>query len=161
MARRIGREAVIVYTDKHRVPFQIDEGDYEAVSRYPWHIGSRGYPMTKIGKWPTATTVALHQFLLGPASDGFEWDHRDRDKLNNQRSNIRELNRPANVRNTGLRKTNTSGVKCVHWVATSRKWRARITLERGPQKHLGYFLTLDAAEAACRIAYSELFGDSQ
>lgn len=34
---------MIVLTDKHHLPFEIDEADYEAVSRYAWHIVN-GYP---------------------------------------------------------------------------------------------------------------------
>jgi hypothetical protein len=35
---------MILYTQKWKVPFQIDEADLEVVSRYGWHIGSGGYP---------------------------------------------------------------------------------------------------------------------
>ena len=35
------------YTDKFKIPFQIDDEDYEIISNYgPWFIDAHGYPST-------------------------------------------------------------------------------------------------------------------
>ena len=91
---------MILYTLKHRIPFQIDEDDYDIVSRFSWHVPiSRGelmYPTTSTSKFMPdgQRALFLHILLLGKASDGFEWDHRNQDKLDNQRSNLRLVPQP-------------------------------------------------------------------
>lgn len=151
---------MIVYTDKHRVPFQIDEDDYEAVSHYSWHIEDSGYPRTHVGKRPTACKLLLHAFLLGRAPEGFEWDHINRDRLDNQRHNIRIVTHTVNTRNVGLSRRNKSGVKGVNWDTWRGKWRASIR-NGGPKIHVGYFDILTEAIAARLTAEQELWGENR
>jgi hypothetical protein len=101
---------MIVLTDKHRVPFQIDDVDHEAVSRYSWCLLTCGYPATAVGKGSLRRVVTLHEFLLGAAPVGLEWDHINRDKLDNRRSNLRVVSHAVNNRNKGKRKDNATGV---------------------------------------------------
>lgn len=84
---------MILYTYKNHIPFQIDDSDYEAVSYYSWCIVGV-YPATNIRKhcngiWVRYRTLYLFNFLLGKAPENMQWDHIDRDGLNNQRHNIR------------------------------------------------------------------------
>ena len=146
---------MILYTDKHRVPFQIDEADYEAVSRYAWHLDTAGYPVTHFGKWPRTRHGRLHALLLGPAPAGLQWDHRDRDKLNNQRGNLRAVTGTVNQRNKGLQSNNSSGINGVHWDPERNKWRAEIRLP-GLNKNLGRFDSIAEASSARKVA-EELF----
>lgn len=92
-----GPPSVVVLTDKHRVPFQVDEGDHEGVSHYAWHIDGAGYPITTCGKWPTRRPVRLHVFLLGPAPAGLVWDHVNGDKRDNRRANLRAVTNQVNT----------------------------------------------------------------
>lgn len=148
---------MIVYTDKHRIPFQIDEQDYEAVCRYSWCIGGAGYPQTHIGKGATLRTIRLHMFLLGPAPDGMEWDHEKRDRLDNRRSKLRAVTRQINRRNTGPRPSNTTGVTGVKRIKGIRdRWRASIKIA-GREKHLGYFQSVEEAAAARHAAEQEMW----
>lgn len=137
---------VIVYTDKHRIPFIIDADDYEAVSRYFWCV-YQGYPTTNIGKRPNGRAITLHQFLLGHAPEGFEWDHRDRDRLNNRRSNLRLATDTLNSRNRGIQKNNKSGVRGVIEARVRGRWIAGITVN-GKRKQIGTFSTIEEAAAA-------------
>jgi hypothetical protein len=151
---------MIVYTDKHRIPFQIDEADAFAVSRYSWQIDNHGYPSTTIGKWPTTKRpLRLHQFLLGRAPDGKEWDHEDRDRRNNVRSNIRAVDDTVSARNTGRRRDNTSGVRGVSRRKDCDRWSATIKVA-GRSKYIGTFTTLEAACAARTTAERDLWGDA-
>jgi len=144
---------MIVLTDKHKIPFQIDPEDYEAVSRYPWCIGGPGYPFSKTGKYPNDTAITLHQFLLGKAPPGLEWDHINRDKLDNRRANLRAVTRSINGRNIGLRRHNTSGVTGVYWFKPIKRWYARINVGKGRKYvHLGYHPSYEAAVAARKAA---------
>lgn len=145
---------MILYTDKHHIPFQIDEADYEAVSRYCWHINSDGYPCTAVGKVPHQRGLKLHTFLMGPPPPGKEWDHEDRDKKNNQRHNLRPLTHGGNIRNRDARRDNRAGVRGVYWHQGKRRWVAHIGIsDPSPRlKHLGYFDTIEEAAAARREA---------
>jgi hypothetical protein len=116
---------MIVYTDKHHVPFIIDDEDWEVVSHFSWYIAN-GYPKTTTSRLNGGQhQLHLHNLLLGPAPDGLEWDHENRDKLDNRRSNLRLVTPEINVQNRGLRKTNTSGVTGVK--PRGKKWNAYIT----------------------------------
>src|SRR5689334_2630750 len=96
------REGVVLLTDKRKQPFIVDADDVEAVSRYPWAL-SNGYPRTRIGKGATGRSLKLHQFLLGKAPAGLEWDHINRDKSDNRRCNLRLVTPRENKQNRVFR----------------------------------------------------------
>lgn len=73
-------------------------------------------------------------------------DHKDRIKHHNWISNIREASQQCNMRNTDVRKDNTSGVVGVCWHKASRKWVAQTTIN-GIHKYLGCYDDFD--EAVC------------
>ena len=75
-------------------------------------------------------------------------DHRDHDKSNNRWKNLREATVSQNKQNSKLMRTNTSGVKGVHWCKTSQKWRGEVKCE-GERKY-GYFETLSDAASFVR-----------
>lgn len=73
-------------------------------------------------------------------------DHRDRNGLDNRRSNLRSASSSQNQCNAAARK-GSSRFKGVSWKPIHESWAARITLS-GSTKHLGYFKSeLDAARA--------------
>jgi len=153
-------ETVIVYTDKHRVAFQIDPDDYGTVMRYSWAI-FKGYPYTNIGRRPTVRSVPLHVFLMGPAGDGLEWDHRDRDRLNNMRANLRRATPLIQGRNKSLRSDNRSGVCGVTFHTPTRRWQAHIGVGSGGRRHLGLYATIEQARTARLTAERELWGPNR
>jgi HNH endonuclease len=76
-----------------------------------------------------------------------EIDHINQDKTDNRISNLREVTRLENCRNSPLRPNNTSGYCGVVWDKSRQVWVARI-IEGGREKFLGYFNNKeDAAEA--------------
>ena len=148
---------VTVLTDRDARPFLIDEDDLITVSRYTWRINRDGYPETTTGKWPDCRSLPLHLFLLGPAPVGLEWDHINRDRLDNTRKNFRAVTHKVNARNFGLRATNKSGHTGV--VRSRERWRAEICVD-GKSKHLGVFETIEEAVAARRAGEQEHWGTS-
>lgn len=82
------------------------------------------------GKWPTS-----------------DIDHIDSSTANNRWSNLREATRSQNVRNTPIRRDNTSGVRGVSFHKRHRLWCAYIT-SAGSRRHLGWFPDFDAAVSA-------------
>jgi len=85
-------------------------------------------------------------------------DHIDGDKSNNRIENLRLANYSQNQHNRKLCSTNTSGVKGVYWDKKKKKWRGRLEA-MGKKIHVGYFDTLEEAEAAMTIARNKLHGE--
>lgn len=141
--------------DSHGEGFIVDADDAFAVDRYPWCIDRYGYAATHIGKWPVRTRLKLHQFLLGVAPKGFQWDHINRDKLDNRRSNLRLVTKTQNMRNRSIRSDNTSGVDGVRGQFLGR-WQAHIKVA-GRTHYLGTYDSLEEAAAARARAEKELW----
>ncbi len=80
-------------------------------------------------------------------------DHIDQNPSNNNIENLRPINQSHNLHNTGLRSTNTSGVKGVGWHKKGDKWRVRIVIDY-QEAHLGF--TNDFFEACCLRKSAEL-----
>jgi hypothetical protein len=74
-------------------------------------------------------------------------DHINRDPGDNRIANLREVSNQCNLRNTGNRKNNTSGVKGVYWHKLAGKWYARIKTNN-KNKYLGYYEDFDEAVLA-------------
>ena len=83
-------------------------------------------------------------------------DHRDRIPWHNWRDNLREASYQCQMRNCGMLKNNTSGVKGVCWNRMAGKWKARITVS-GMEKNLGYYVSLLEA-AYARYAAEQCLG---
>lgn len=132
---------------------KVDNKDFIRLSKFSWNLNANLYAQAHMkGK-----TITAHRFLL-LAARGEEVDHEDRDKLNNQRSNLRFCSRAENQRNRGTPKSNTSGFKGVYWKGTAKKWCAGIKFN-GKTMHLGHFDKKEDAYLARRKAEELLFGD--
>lgn len=87
-----------------------------------------------------------------------EVDHINRNKLDNRRENLRICSRLENVRNTGLRTNNSSGVIGVYYRERFKKWHASIRIN-GKAKSLGYYHDKKDAIAARKRAEIKYFGE--
>lgn len=136
----------------------VDDGDYEFINHYKWSYNA-GYAIRgvynkltkKIGR------VSMHRLIIG-AKKGQEVDHKDGDKLNNQRSNLRIATRAQNVMNTGLISSNTSGFKGTYFKKKTNRWFSCIRIG-GKLIHLGYFDNKIKAANAYNKAARKYFGE--
>ena len=88
-----------------------------------------------------------------------EVDHINRVRDDNRWSNIRHATRSENQQNTGLRSSNSSGIRGVYWHRASGKWMAYARYE-GRMHSLGYFnCKHQAGEVAARFR-SEKLGEA-
>jgi hypothetical protein len=132
---------VVCYTTKHKIPFEIDDEDYEFVLKHTWSI-SKGYVATSIN----GHTTYLHRKLLNPPV-GMVVDHKNGDKCNNKRSNLRICTQKENSQNQRRKKITSSIYQGVYYSKSTNKWRSRI-MENGKGVHLGCFENeIDAAIA--------------
>jgi len=86
-----------------------------------------------------------------------EIDHKNRDRRDNRWSNLRRADRGQNQANTGLYSNNRAKVRGVH-KTTKGRWRAMISVN-GKNRHIGYFDTAAAANAAWRLAAKQVHGE--
>lgn len=85
-------------------------------------------------------------------------DHIDKDKRNNNPTNLRTATVSQNNHNTGLDLSNKSGYKGVSWCKREQKWIAHIRLN-GKSQHLGYFDDIEDASKAYQRAAIRYFGE--
>jgi len=141
--------------------FICDEVDEEIARRYSWSL-SNGYATSWIRIKNVLQHKTFHRILLGDAPSGFQWDHIDRDKLHNCRSNLRLVTRSQNIHNSKVRNDNTSGIRGVSW-NNRYGWLARIMVS-GSSVHLGYFKKREEAAVARRAAelayFPEIYGEN-
>jgi len=120
----------------------VDAADYEWLSQWTWHI-QNGYAV-RYGK----KVIFMHREIMQPPDDKLV-DHRNHNKLDNTRRNLRVCTHQENMQNTHKRSGTTSrfiGV-CHRRSCKKKKWRAAIQWKRKPL-HIGYFAEeVDAARA--------------
>lgn len=121
----------------------VDNEDYDLVRHQNWSLNGQG----RVQGWIDGKVVKLHRVLLGLTfGDPREGDHKNRNPLDNRRSNLR-IATPYQNR-TNVRARNKTGLRGVSWCSTTGRWRARVTL-RGHDHNLGRF---DTPEEAAEVA---------
>lgn len=128
----------------------VDDGDFDRLSISKWHADSWGYAFRydgyKEGRKQNKK-VYMHREILGAIPDGMVTDHINRDKLDNQRNNLRVVTQLVNAQNKGA-----SGVTGVRGVSLNHgRYRARI-FPNGQRIYVGNFATLEEAAVAVERA---------
>ena len=127
--------------------------------------GSRnsfGYLTVSLSKDKSSSTQSVHrlvarEFLENPGNKT-SVDHIDRDKTNNNITNLRWATQSENLGNGSKRTKGSSNFKGVSRLKRTGKWQAQIK-NKGRSIHLGYFDDeIDAANAYNAKAI-ELFGE--
>ena len=146
--------AIILFTDKHKIPFIIDIADYEEVSKYKWSIHH-----TYVTRWDR---TKLTNLLCGKAPIGLVTDHINQNRLDNRRKNIRFVTQGLNTYNSSIPSTNTSGIKGIHPKKTKSgiKWEIYFSVH-GKRVWLGLHNTKEEAiiarQEAEKLFYPELY----
>lgn len=122
----------------------IDEEDLQLASSYKWYLTSHGYAANKSKK----QIVYLHRLLM-KAPNGLQVDHKNMDRLDNRKNNLRLCTIGQNRQNEKKRKIKSSSkYKGVYFCKNRNKpWCVQIRKE-GIKITIGYFKTeKEAAEA--------------
>jgi hypothetical protein len=138
----------------------VDEKDSLWIDKWNWCYGSGGYAIRdEKGK-----RVLMHQEILIHRMKliiplGMTCNHKDRNKLNNQRYNLRVATRSMSNFNRNMQSNNISGFRGVHWNKQRQKWQVSIKVNY-KQIHLGLFKNLQDAINVRRKAEIRYFGEN-
>ena len=133
----------------------VDDEDYELVANRAWYYHA-GYARSSVHQDGRIVGTLMHRLVMGLPPEGV--DHRDGDRLNNQKANLRPASRSLNAFNMrSARSDNHAGVLGVG-VRSGGKWQARITKD-GRTYSLGYFSEIRDAVAAREFGELALFGE--
>jgi hypothetical protein len=139
----------------------VDDCDYDFVCSYALTLsggGKRRYVYAYCAGMKDP--VPIHRLIAAriglDVSDDI--DHRNQNKLDNRRSNLRPATRTQNFANRGKYRNNKSGFKNVFWSKQKQKWQGKVAKDRR-QYHAGFHETPEEAYAACQKKAAELFGE--
>lgn len=138
---------------------QVDDEDYEHLSKYKWHLmrlGNGNYAARKL--WlkdkKKHITISMHREIMKcEMGDKKIIDHKDRNGLNNQKSNLRFCTHSQNMANRQKKINTLSKYMGIHFNKDKRRsslqwgWVARIKINK-KRIYLGCFKTeIEAAKA--------------
>ena len=137
----------------------MDDEDYEYLKQYKWNLNKDNYayrvePYT--GSYGQPLFVMMHRTILrqnGKSIRGFVVDHRDGNRLNNQKCNLRTCTAIQNSQNKKHKPTKDSPYKGVKYLKGCNKYRASINLD------LGTFPTAEEASATYNEMAIEIYGE--
>lgn len=130
--------------------FYFDLEDYDKIKDYCWRIDNNGYVVTTGGK-------TLHSIVMN--TKGWQRaDHRQHNKRDNRKSQLRICTIQKNNMNKKIAKNNTSGVTGVYWNSKNNKWYASIKLNK-KSIYLGSFIEFEDAVNARKKAEERYFGE--
>lgn len=134
----------------------VSDSDFAYLSQWRWYVSSQGYVVVAAHR---PENRRMHRIVAMRSGIDVtqEIDHRDCDKLNNTRENLRACNRTQNIVNRKPRNL-TTGIKGVRAV-NGGKYEARITVDGGTRISLGRFTTAEQAGHEYRKAAEKHFGD--
>ncbi len=134
----------------------VDARDFEMLSRHRWYLLAVGYAAQGGGKAPM---VYLHRVVAGAGPRDLV-DHRNGDKLDNRRANLRLVTPAQSSANTSSQRGSSSKFRGVSFDKRTGRWVAQIT-KGGEQHFLGRFKSEEEAarayDAAARWLYGKMF----
>lgn len=141
---------------------QVDDEDYEHLINFKWNLNNGyAYRFEKVNG--VKKQIMMHRNIMGFTNPIDFVDHIDRNKLNNQRLNLRKCDYSGNACNR-----TPQGASRYLGVSMNRRtrngelvnmgWCAKIK-KNGKQKHLGVFKTEEDAALAYNEAAMAIHGE--
>ena len=139
----------------------VDDADFEWLSKFRWRYSSAGYAvhttLAKDSPDRKRKVYYMHKLILKPA-EGLLTDHIDGNKLNNQRSNLRECTPSQNRMNQGKNRNNKIGFKGVRIHKRTGRFMAGIGFQN-KYIYLGMRATAEEAHQLYVEACKRLHGE--
>lgn len=128
----------------------VSNQDYPFLSNFSWYLDRKGYPYARV--------VISKLIILGRS--GLVRDHRNGNRLDNRRQNLRLVTNSQNLQNQKPQEGRSSKYKGVSLRLDSKKWKAYINIRRAGVKKqisLGCFSIEKDAALAYDCAARRLF----
>lgn len=135
----------------------VSDQDYHLVADKTWFLSNKGYAISSTHVEGHIVNFYMHRVIAGVDGDQIV-DHRDRDRLNNTRENLRVCDHTLNNGNLPKRRGCVSRFKGVSWSKQKAKWHARIKF-KGVSRNLGFFSDEVDAARAYNAAAPQVFGE--
>lgn len=130
----------------------IDPDMYDFLSLVTWRLSTQGYVYYSEG----GRYFFMHHFVLDVKPEGNRrTDHRNRNKLDNRRCNLRITTAAVNAANTPVQSRSRSGVKNVY-ATKYGTFEAYITT-KGKRISFGTFPTVEEAALVAKEAHDEIY----
>lgn len=129
----------------------VDADQVTKLTSFNWHW-RKGYAVTT--EPVTLRSIKMHTFVFDP--EGKEPDHKNRNGLDNRRSNLRAATRSQNTWNQGVKRTSTTGFKGVSRIGD--KFRTRLKVGK-VSRSLGIYASPKDAARAYDKAAREVCGE--
>lgn len=120
----------------------VDKEDEHFVIDHKWSL-SNGYARSKIN----GSNVMLHHLVIGFPPEGLETDHKNRNRLDNRRSNLRHVTHQENLLN---RDSWGKSLRGVYFDKTNKRTKPYKAYKRinGKSHNIGYYSTPEEAHKA-------------
>lgn len=108
----------------------VDDDMFDYLNQWKWHYTVRGYAIRTTWNGIKRGKIKMHRLILGLgdfSADNIYVDHIDRNKLNNQKSNLRLATYGQNEINKPKKKNASSKYKGVIYDKERKKWRTELT----------------------------------
>lgn len=129
----------------------VDKEDEYLLNKHIWNIKETGHVRTKVN----GKNTYLHSLIMNTRA---LIDHKNRNPLDNRKSNLRLANKSTNAMNSSIRIDNTSGYKGISWSISRSKWEVYITANKKAIK-LGRYLDINEAIKVRLEAEIKYFGE--
>lgn len=129
------------WTTNTNRPFYFDYEDWEMIKKKSWYEDrlQNGYVVTSGGTGNSP--IYLHKLIMG--NEGIV-DHKNRNKLDNRRNNLRIITQQENSCNRNISCRNKSGKQGVTWHKRAKAWEVKIGF-KGKDYGIKYFKNFDDA----------------
>jgi len=141
----------------------VDDRDYARLARHTWSLHSRGYATRHTTSYRPGMRnkdrhILMHREILGLGPRTPKVDHRNLNKLDNRRLNLRIATDSQNKANVKPTTGRSSRYKGVSYDSTRASWLARLEVN-GKQRNLGRFASERDAALAYNAAALDAWGE--
>lgn len=144
------------YGDKIAI---VDDDDFQLINEHKWRLSNNGYARTNSSRLERAdrkqVQILMHKMIMEISDKKLEVDHKNRNKLDNRRENLRVATKTQNSANKPAEKRNKVGLKGVR--LNHGKYEATIWDKKSI--YLGSFNFKEEAHNAYKEAAIKLFGE--